>query len=213
MKNLFVQNVFDFFEFDPSHNPVFLVEPPEDQSFRKAFVEFLFERYNCPGLYFKNTSSLAALLHSRDNALVIDIGGHSTRVTAILDGLPMPKGIINSILILFVWRRESDPNGSPVHREGEKQCIRLFFCPQTRSDKLQHSHFGKDGRLIRNWPATSKRCASRSAPRAPTTCRLIREFNPVVDNTIYELPDKTNVVIGKEASDIPELLFGGGEVN
>ncbi len=110
-----MQNIFDFFQFDPSHNPVFLVEPPEDISFRKAFVESLFERYNCPGLYFKNTSSLASLLHSRDNALVVDVGGHNTRVTAIMDGLPMPKGNVNSELVVCIRRRETYPIGITVH--------------------------------------------------------------------------------------------------
>ena len=33
-----------------------------------------------------------------------------------------------------------------------------------------------------------------------------------MDNTIYELPDKNNIVIGKEASEIPEKLFGCKEV-
>ncbi len=39
------------------------------------------------------------------------------------------------------------------------------------------------------------------------------KFNPNIkfnyaDNTVYELPDRTNLVIGKEGSAIPEMIFG-----
>lgn len=32
-------------------------------------------------------------------------------------------------------------------------------------------------------------------------------YNEVIDNSIYELPDKTNIIVGKEAYDLPESLF------
>lgn len=35
---------------------------------------------------------------------------------------------------------------------------------------------------------------------------LISKFH-FTDNTLYELPDKTNVVVGQGSSEIPELLF------
>lgn len=37
---------------------------------------------------------------------------------------------------------------------------------------------------------------------------MTRDFNSVVDNTIYELPDKSTVVVGRESTEIPENLFG-----
>lgn len=37
-------------------------------------------------------------------------------------------------------------------------------------------------------------------------CKLIRNFH-FTDNTLYELPDKTNVVVGQESTEIPELIF------
>lgn len=38
-------------------------------------------------------------------------------------------------------------------------------------------------------------------------CKLISKFN-FADNTVYELPDKKNLVIGKEGNSIPEMMFG-----
>jgi len=39
------------------------------------------------------------------------------------------------------------------------------------------------------------------------------KFNPdaafnYADNTVYELPDKTSLVIGSEGNSIPEMIFG-----
>ena len=38
-------------------------------------------------------------------------------------------------------------------------------------------------------------------------CILKSKFN-FADNTVYELPDKKNLVIGKEGNSIPEMMFG-----
>ncbi len=42
----------------------------------------------------------------------------------------------------------------------------------------------------------------------PLLSGVTRDFNSVVDNTIYELPDKSTIVVGRESSEIPENLFG-----
>lgn len=37
---------------------------------------------------------------------------------------------------------------------------------------------------------------------------LIRDFNPIIDNSIYELPDRNNLIIGKEVNELPEMILG-----
>ncbi len=54
----------------------------------------------------------------------------------------------------------------------------------------------------------SKNNVLRCLSEADKLCCLRSEFNPVVDNTVYELPDRKSILIGRESFEYPEIIFG-----
>lgn len=67
------------FNFTPENNSLFLVENPEvPLSNKKKLCDFLFGYYGIENLFLKNTASLASFLHSKENSVVIDLGGSSS---------------------------------------------------------------------------------------------------------------------------------------
>ena len=69
-----------------------MIEPPQTELFKKEFVEFMFETHNCAGLLIKNSASLSSFLHSKESAIVIDIGGHNTYISAVSEGDVLAQG-------------------------------------------------------------------------------------------------------------------------
>ena len=87
-----IDNTFKMLNFDADQNSILMIEPPQTDLFRKEFVEYLFEQHNSSGLYFKNSSLLASFLHSKENSIVIDIGGYNTYVSAVSEGNILQNG-------------------------------------------------------------------------------------------------------------------------
>lgn len=57
----------------------------------------------------------------------------------------------------------------------------------------------------------SRKSVSKLPATANRPSQFISDFNSVVDNTIYELPDRTSIVVGRESTEIPEVMFGNSE--
>lgn len=86
---------------------MFIVEKPiESMEIKKSQVELLFEKFSTKGLYFKNSAILAAFFHSKENAIVIDVGGHNTNVSAVIEGFTENKCNIKSHPTFSLWRRK-----------------------------------------------------------------------------------------------------------
>lgn len=83
----FLDRLFARLNYHSKDFPLILVEPPNDKRMRKKLLHLLFEHYEVPSIYLHNSASLAALLHGREHALIIDVGGCSTRVTPVYDSL------------------------------------------------------------------------------------------------------------------------------
>lgn len=49
-------------------------------------LELLFEKFESRGLFIKSSACLSSYLFSKENSLIIDIGGHNTFVTPVNDG-------------------------------------------------------------------------------------------------------------------------------
>ena len=86
--------------------------------FKREFVELLFEKYDSSGVYFKNSASLASFVHSKENGIVIDVGGFNTNVSAVHEGDLLVKRSLSRLNPPHVRRRDPDQrNGSPPEQE------------------------------------------------------------------------------------------------
>lgn len=84
--------LFDKLNFEAKDSQIFVLESSgEPVEPKKAQTELLFEQFNVGGLYFKNNAVLSSFLHSRENAVVVDVGGYSTYVTPVIEGFANQK--------------------------------------------------------------------------------------------------------------------------
>jgi len=78
--------------FEAPNSQMFLIEnAAEHEKAKKNQVELLFEHFNIGGLYFKNNAVLSSFLHSKENAIVVDIGGYNSFVTPVVEGFVHQK--------------------------------------------------------------------------------------------------------------------------
>lgn len=108
--------MFDSMMFDPSENSILMIEPPGTENYKKEFVEHLFEKENCSGLLFKNNASLSAFLHSKEHAIVIDIGGHNTFISTVSEGDVVAQGLVISFDSSKIWRGSFGRRNSESYR-------------------------------------------------------------------------------------------------
>lgn len=79
--------LFDKLNFNPKEKSLFVVEKPiESMETKKKQVELFFERFGFKELYFKNSAVLTSFFHSKENAIVIDIGAYNTYVSPVIEG-------------------------------------------------------------------------------------------------------------------------------
>ena len=62
---------------------------------RESILEILFEHFKIGGLCIKSSACLAAYLFSKEDALIIDIGGHNTYISPVHDGFQIDDEIIH----------------------------------------------------------------------------------------------------------------------
>lgn len=75
-----------------SEHPVLVVEPTSHNSaLRRQVAAALFEDLKVPAAYFAKSATLAAFAMGRSSALVVELGGMSTTVSAVYEGFSLRK--------------------------------------------------------------------------------------------------------------------------
>ena len=158
-------------------------------------LELLFEKFNCEGLFIKSSACLSSYLFSKESSLIIDIGGHNTYVTPVNDGFQVDEKVKHAKF------------------GGENQTFSLdSFLMDKKPEFFDFSFFRRNkirGTPLENFSRLEIiRDIKHSTFKVPIKGVDNIEFNPIVDNLIYELPDKRNIILGKESFSIADHLFG-----
>lgn len=78
-------------------NPLLMTEAPWNNSkAREKAIEIIMENWGCPAFWMSRTPVLAAFAAGKPSALVVDVGGANTSVTAIHDGMCLKRSIQKS---------------------------------------------------------------------------------------------------------------------
>lgn len=182
---LFFDNIFKKFLFTPKENNLFLIENPiQDINHNKQLFEFLFEHYELENLFIKNSSSLASFLHSKENSLIIDMGGNNTQIVTLHEGMIMKENLQNQRFGGESMTQEYYQ--FLLQSQEEKKNLELF-----NFSFMKKNNFG-------SLPPEIKKYAQMQIIRdVKENCFKVssQKFNPNVkfnfaDHTSYELPDK-----------------------
>ncbi len=99
-------------------NPLLLTEAPWNSAkARERAIEIAMESWGTPAFWLSRTPVLAAFAAGKASALVIDVGGAGTNVTAVHDGLVLRRsvqrsaagGLYLSSQIREMWKAQADP--------------------------------------------------------------------------------------------------------
>ncbi|KJZ71528.1 Actin-related protein 4 [Hirsutella minnesotensis 3608] len=78
-------------------NPLLMTEAPwNTPKAREKAIEIIMENWGCPAFWLSRTPVLSAFAAGKATALVIDVGGSNTSVTAIHDGMVLKRSIQRS---------------------------------------------------------------------------------------------------------------------
>ncbi|KAI1366260.1 chromatin remodeling and histone acetyltransferase complexes subunit putative [Xylaria arbuscula] len=80
-----------------AENPVLMTEAPWNSGkAREKAIEIAMENWGCPAFWMSKTPVCAAFAAGKASALVIDVGGANTSVTAIHDGMILKRSVQKS---------------------------------------------------------------------------------------------------------------------
>lgn len=80
-----------------AENPVLMTEAPwNSPKAREKAVEVVMENWACPAFWVSRTPVLAAFAAGKATALVVDVGGANTSVTAVHDGMMLKRSVQRS---------------------------------------------------------------------------------------------------------------------
>jgi len=80
-----------------AENPVLVTEAPWNTAkSREKAVEVVMENWACPAFWMSRTPVLAAFAAGKATALVVDVGGANTSVTAVHDGMMLKRSVQKS---------------------------------------------------------------------------------------------------------------------
>ena len=100
-----------------AENPLLMTEPPWNPTkAREKAIEIAMESWGCPAFWLSRTPVCAAFAAGKATALVIDVGGSGTSVTAVHDGMVLKRSVQRSAVgglwlssqIRNMWER-ADP--------------------------------------------------------------------------------------------------------
>lgn len=78
-------------------NPVLLTEPATNSAKkREKAIEVVFENWGTPAFWLSRTPVLASFAAGKATALVVEVGGSNTSVTAVHDGMTLKKSAVQS---------------------------------------------------------------------------------------------------------------------
>jgi actin-related protein 4 len=91
------QDAADALERPLAENPLLMTEAPWNSAkAREKAIEVSMESWGCPAFWLSKTPVLAAFAAGKATALVVDVGGANTSVTAIHDGMVLKRSIQRS---------------------------------------------------------------------------------------------------------------------
>lgn len=80
-----------------AENPILVTEAPWNSAkAREKTIELVMENWGCPAFWLSRTPVLAAFAAGKATALVLDVGGSNTSVTAVHDGMVLKRSIQKS---------------------------------------------------------------------------------------------------------------------
>lgn len=80
-----------------AENPMLVTEAPwNSPKAREKMIEIIMENWGCPAFWMSRTPVLAAFAAGKATALVLDVGGANTSVTAVHDGMVLKRSIQKS---------------------------------------------------------------------------------------------------------------------
>ncbi|RDA88810.1 hypothetical protein CP532_5404 [Ophiocordyceps camponoti-leonardi (nom. inval.)] len=151
-------------------NPLLVTEAPwNTPKAREKAIEIIMENWGCPAFWISRTPVLAAFAAGKATALVVDVGGANTSVTAIHDGMVLKRSIQKSPVgglwlssqVRSLWETsEPKVNLVPTYMVENKTPVDAGMPPQFR---------------LRNWPFTIN-----DSFRAYEEERVVTEFKESV---------------------------------
>lgn len=82
-----------------AENPLLMTEPPWNPTkTREKAIELAMENWGCPAFWLSRTPVCAAFAAGKATALVIDVGGAGTSVTAVHDGMVLKRSVQRSAI-------------------------------------------------------------------------------------------------------------------
>ncbi|KAI0391462.1 chromatin remodeling and histone acetyltransferase complexes subunit putative [Xylariaceae sp. FL0594] len=92
-----MEDVIENQEKPLAENPLHMTEAPWNSSkAREKSIEIAMENWGCPAFWMSRTPVCAAFAAGKASALVIDVGGTNTSVTAVHDGMILKRSIQKS---------------------------------------------------------------------------------------------------------------------
>ncbi|RKU48272.1 NuA4 histone acetyltransferase subunit [Coniochaeta pulveracea] len=80
-----------------SENPLLMTEAPWNSAkAREKAIEVVMENWACPAFWLSRTPVLASFAAGKATALVVDVGGANTSVTAVHDGMMLKRSVQKS---------------------------------------------------------------------------------------------------------------------
>jgi actin-related protein len=134
-------------------------------------------------------------VHSLEEALVVDIGAESTYISPVSEGLLLKDYLIKG----NIGSKHLNAEFKDSLQERRKDYLSMKYLKDRLIFKEPKLFEYAQNELVNDVKAATFKLHKQ--------CSYGMVYNEVIDNSIYELPDKTNIIIGKEAYDLPESLF------
>jgi actin-related protein 4 len=91
------ENAADALERPLAENPLLVTEAPWNAAkAREKAIEVCMESWGCPAFWLSKTPVMAAFAAGKATALVLDVGGANTSVTAVHDGMVLKRSVQRS---------------------------------------------------------------------------------------------------------------------
>ncbi|CAM9713412.1 unnamed protein product, partial [Chrysoparadoxa australica] len=187
---------------DLKEHPVLLAEKSiNTPAARQKYAEIMFEKFNTPAAFISKDAVLSCFALGRTSGLVLDLGSQLTISAPVFDGWLEKKGVLRSLL------------GTDLL---ERYCLAML---EDRGHAVSPGMLG--GRSdAAGWHPSYKQfvqCQVARSILAQTGQLASADEEGEVDlssaalgnptSIPYKLPDGTNITIGTERLQVPEVLF------
>mmetsp|Transcript_28703 Transcript_28703/g.39659 ORF Transcript_28703/g.39659 Transcript_28703/m.39659 type:complete len:444 (+) Transcript_28703:220-1551(+) len=200
-------------QVDPSAHPMLLAEPPHvPKSQREKIAEMMFEQHQTPALFLAKQPVLTAFASGKSTALVVDVGGQGTCVTAVHDGYALTKSSIRSPL-----GGELLTSLMLASLEGQGTAIKPRYS-FTRKASGVDTYEVTDLDLPDTTSSYREYCRREIVSDILASVERVSEVwftereNINIPTVPYELPDGNVLEVGLDRFKMPEVLFQPGLV-